>query len=121
MLSRLIPGVAPKIEQLSPKDAAQGLLGQSQVRERSNLGLAVLHPNHGMSAMSRKSADLSRPLAISGPRERLFPRDSRKSANSSLGAIYLGPRIIALDFAAPIIAIDSPCGSAYCDSVGGEQ
>ena len=32
-----------------------------------------------------------------GPRERLFARDWSETANSSLCAIYLGPRIIAFD------------------------
>lgn len=52
---------------------------------------------------------------VRGPRERLFLRDSSKLANSSLGAIYLGPRIIASDSlprSSPSIRLKNGCFGA---------
>jgi hypothetical protein len=48
--------------------------------------------NRSKSARVRAIRDRARTQ-----RERLFQPDSPKSANSPLSAIYLGPRIIALD------------------------
>ena len=51
--------------------------------------------------IARKARVCARFAIRHGPKERLFLADSREAPNSSLGAIYLGPRSIAIDLTAP--------------------